>query len=103
MSSYFSKLIKAGGQIREFNFKLASLNDDSRYIVDVPDDKGGRIMFSIYKNSDQQWHIAAQLMPLWIHETENVLGEAIEENKESELLRRSNEPVNNPPANLWRG
>ena len=88
MSTYFSKLIKAGGQLREFNFKLASLNDESRYIVDVPDDKGGRIMFSIYKNVNHEWQIAAQLMPMWIHEAENILGEAIEENKVNELQRR---------------
>ena len=88
MSSYFSKLIKAGGQLREFNFKLASINDANRYIVDVPDDKGGRIMFSIYKNVDDEWQIAAQLMPLWIHEAEHVLGEAIEENRENELFRK---------------
>jgi len=88
MSTYFSKLIKAGGQLREFNFKLASLNDDGRYVVDVPDDKGGRIVFSIYRNADSEWKIAAQLMPMWIHEAEYVLGEAIRENKEHELLKK---------------
>ena len=85
MSTYFSKLIKARGQLREFNFKLASLNDDSRYIVDVPDDKGGRIMFSIYKNANGEWQIAAQLMPLWIHDAVTLLGEAIEENREKQI------------------
>jgi hypothetical protein len=89
MSSYFSKLIKAGGQLREFNFKQASLNDDSRYIVDVPDDKGGRITFSVYKNANGEWQIAAQLMPLWIHESTIELGQAIDENKENELTKRN--------------
>lgn len=88
MSTYFSKLIKAGGQLREFNFKLASLNDQTRYIVDVPDDKGGRIMFSAYKDANGEWKIAAQLMPLWVHEVEADLGQAIEENKEIELTRK---------------
>ena len=88
MSTYFSKLIKAGGQLREFNFKLASLNDDSRYIIDVPDDKGGRISFSIYRNADGNWRISAQLMPMWIHESETTLGEAIEEHKKSEMVKR---------------
>ena len=88
MSTYFSKLIKAGGQLREFNFKLASLNDDSRYIIDVPDDKGGRISFSIYRNADGNWRISAQLMPMWIHEAETTLGEAIEEHKKSEMVKR---------------
>lgn len=88
MSTYFSKLIKAGGQIREFNFRLASMNDSTRYIIDVPDDKGGRIAFSAYKDASGEWKIAAQLMPLWVHEAETELGVAIEENLESELLRK---------------
>ena len=88
MSTYFSKLIKAGGQLREFNFKLASLNDLSRYIVDVPDDKGERIMFSAYRNANGEWKIAAQLMPFWVHEAEMLLGEAIDENIESKLSNK---------------
>ena len=88
MSTYFSKLIKAGDRIREFNFRQASMNDDSRYSVDVPDDKGGRIMFSLYKNADKEWKIAAQLMPMWVHEAESDLANAIEENMREELVRR---------------
>ena len=88
MSTYFSKLIKAGGQLREFNFKLAASNDDSRYIVDVTDDKGEKIMFSIYRNANGEWQIAAQLMPLWIHEAKIVLGEAIKEKREDEINRK---------------
>jgi len=88
MSTYFSKLIKAGDRLREFNFRQASMNDDSRYSVDVPDDKGGRIMFSLYKNADKEWKIAAQLMPMWVHEAESDLANAIEENMREELVRR---------------
>jgi hypothetical protein len=88
MSTYFSKLIKAGGKLREFNFKLASVNDDTRYIVDVPDDKGNRVMFSAYKNALGEWKISAQLMPLWIHDTETELGQAIEENRGQEITKK---------------
>jgi hypothetical protein len=88
MSTYFSKVIKAGDRLREFNFKLASVNDATRYSVDVPDDKGNRIMFSMYKNADNEWKIAAQLMPMWIHESESQLGEAIDANRESEVPRK---------------
>lgn len=80
MSTYFSKLIKAGDKVREFNFRQTYLNDDSRYTVDVPDDKGHRIMFSIYRNADANWKIAAQLMPIWVHNAELDLAEAINEN-----------------------
>jgi hypothetical protein len=88
MSTYFSKLIKAGDRLREFNFRQASLSDDTRYNVDVPDDKGGRIMFSLYRNADREWKIAAQLMPLWVHNAETDLANAIEENMREESVRR---------------
>lgn len=83
MSTYFSKVIKAGDRLREFNFRQASLNDASRYTVDVPDDKGNRIMFSIDKDADGEWKIAAQRMPLWVHDAEQHLAKAIEENMET--------------------
>lgn len=89
MSTYFSKVIKAGDRLREFNFRQASINDDTRYTVDVPDDKGNRIMFSIYKNADAEWKIAAQLMPMWVHDAEPDLAIAIEENNVLELSKRS--------------
>ena len=80
MSTYFSKVIKAGDKLREFNFRQTYLNDNSRYTVDVPDDKGNRIIFSIYKNADAEWKVAAQLMPLWVHDAEQELAIAIQEN-----------------------
>lgn len=88
MSTYFSKVIKAGDKLREFNFRQTNLNDESRYTVDVPDDKGKRISFSIYKNADGEWKVAAQLMPMWVHNAELELASAIEENKKTELTRR---------------
>ena len=89
MSTYFSKLIKAGERLREFNFRQTSLNDNSRYTIDVPDDNGKRIVFSIYQNVDAQWKVAAQLMPLWVHDAEIALGDAIKENNERELEKRN--------------
>ena len=89
MSTYFSKVIKAGDKLREFNFRQSSMNDNGRYTVDVPDDKGNRIMFSIYKNADAEWKVAAQLMPMWVHNAESELAVAIEENQEQEIARRS--------------
>jgi hypothetical protein len=88
MSTYFSKLIKAGDRIREFNFRQTNLNDNSRYSVDVPDDKGNRIMFSIYKNADHEWKVAAQLMPIWVHDAEFDLGKAIQENESTEVIKK---------------
>ena len=89
MSTYFSKVIKAGDRLREFNFRQTNINDDTRYSVDVPDDKGTRIQFSIYKNADAEWKIAAQLMPMWVHNAENDLAQAIEENRQEQVLKRN--------------
>jgi hypothetical protein len=88
VSTYFSKVIKAGERQREFNFKLTSINDETRYSVDVPDDKGNRVLFTMYRNADGQWKTAAQLLPLWIHNAEESLAEAIEEHKKNEIKRR---------------
>jgi len=88
MSTYFSKVIKAGEKLREFNFRLATLNDDSNYLIDVPDDKGNRIKFSMYRDASSHWKISSQLMPMWIHDTAPQLAAAIEENLEAEMVRR---------------
>ena len=88
MSTYFSKIIKAGGKLREFNFRQTNLNDDTRYSVDVPDDKGDRIMFTLYKNTDREWKTSAQLLPTWIQDVEQVLAKAIEENNEEQPVRK---------------
>lgn len=89
MSTYFSKVIKAGDRQREFNFRQSSLNDNSRYTVDVPDDKGERILFSIFRNANSEWKVAAQLMPMWIHDAEDDLAIAIEENHTKNMARKS--------------
>lgn len=88
MSTYFSKVIKAGDKLREFNFRQTYLNDSSRYTVDVPDDKGHRIVFSIYRNADAEWKVAAQLMPVWVHNAEHDLSIAIEENNQVETAKK---------------
>ena len=89
MSTYFSKVIKAGNKLRQFNFRQTNNSDSSRYTVDVPDDKGNRIIFSLYKNAEGSWKIAAQLMPLWVHESEQSLAEAIEENFQTISLKKT--------------
>jgi hypothetical protein len=88
MSTYFSKVIKAGERLREFNFRQISANGDARYSVDVPDDKGNRVMFNMYKSAEGEWKTSAQLVPLWVQAAENALADAIEENMKNELLRK---------------
>jgi len=89
MSTYFSKVIKAGNKLREFNFRQVADGADARYSVDVPDDKGNRISFSMYKDAYGAWKTSAQLLPLWVHDSETLLGEAIEENKMMDMEKKS--------------
>jgi hypothetical protein len=88
MSTYFSKLIKAGDRLREFNFRLTSIADTSKYSVDVPDENGRRIVFGMYKNENGEWKISLDLIPTWIHDSESQLAEAIEENYKNEWARK---------------
>ena len=52
--------------------------DYGSYYVDVNDDKGNRIIFSMYRDANGNWKTSAQKLPLWIHNAELLLGEAIE-------------------------
>ncbi|HVG14728.1 MAG TPA: hypothetical protein VM935_07200 [Chitinophagaceae bacterium] len=79
MNVYFSKIIKAGERQREFNFRQLSEGADHRYHVDVNDDKGNRIIFSMYRDAEGKWKTSAQKLPLWIHNAEIILGDAIDE------------------------
>ena len=88
MSTYFSKLIKAGDRLREFNFRQASLYDDSRYAIDVPDAKEARIAFCMGKTTNGDWMIIDDSIPAWIHEAEKFLSEAIKENMRTDIIRK---------------
>ena len=79
MSTQFSKLIKTGDRQREFNFNQLPNGVDFRYRVDVTDDKGKTMVFSMFKNAEGHWKTAAQSLPIWIHNAEIVLGDAIEQ------------------------
>jgi hypothetical protein len=80
MNIYFSKVIKAGERQREFNFRqLPGADDVPRYHVDVTDDKGVRLMFSMFRDAAGKWRTSAQKLPIWIHNAELILGSAIEE------------------------
>jgi len=89
MSTYFSKVIKAGERQREFNFRQSSQNDENRYSVDVPDDKGNRVVFSMIKNGEGQWKTETEALPGWVQDAEPALDYAIEENrKNAQLVRK---------------
>lgn len=76
---HFTRLIKAGGRLREFNFrKLRQLEQDI-FSVDTVDDRGNRILFHMHKGGNPHWAISPQPLPAWVIENEIKLREKIEE------------------------
>ena len=74
----FTKLLKAEGRLREFNFrKLTGLNE-GLMTVDVSDDRGNRIMFTMQKNGNSWNFYADPLLPDWVRDSEQNLSEMIE-------------------------
>jgi hypothetical protein len=76
---HFTKLIKAANRLREFNFRMLPGTSNSLMHVDVPDDRGNRIMFKMQKTESNQWRILEDGLPAWISGNENLLNEAIAE------------------------
>ena len=76
MKPYFTKLVKAGDRLREFNFrKFAS---PANFIhVDVSDERGSRHMFKMLRSEEDGWKIDDKNLPGWIYEAEEKLSEAI--------------------------
>jgi hypothetical protein len=74
----FTRLIKADGRLKEFNFrKLGGINEGI-FTIDVSDDRGNRIMFRMQKE-DNVWKIIPQPLAEWILRNEMDFHEAIEE------------------------
>jgi hypothetical protein len=80
---YFSKIIKTGERQREFNFTKLSRTTDTGFSVDVPDDKGNRIMFRMHLNPEGEWKTEDENLPLWVHNAETFLADAIKEHHDT--------------------
>jgi iron only hydrogenase large subunit-like protein len=81
---YFSKIIKLENRLREFNFRKLP-NTNNNFHVDVTDDRGQRIMFTMYPDAEHTWHISTTEVPGWIHYAQNILGQLIENKTTSGL------------------
>ncbi len=77
----FTKMVKANGRLKEFNFRKVKKDEQELFTVDVSDDRGNRIIFSMEK-ADGQWKIKEENLPDWVMENENKLGELIQEEGE---------------------
>jgi hypothetical protein len=88
MSTYFSKVIKAGDRLREFNFRQLTQGAEMKYHVDVPDDKGNRVIFRMSKNDEGKWKTDASILPPWILNAEDVLNEILTEQIDAQTESR---------------
>ncbi len=78
----FSKLVKAEGRLREFNFRKPNGLQEGLFTVDVSDDRGNRIVFHMQKE-DKTWKIMQQQLPSWIRDYETHYNALIEEEMQS--------------------
>ncbi len=75
----FTKLVKADGQLREFNFRKINSMKEGVFTVDVSDDRGNRKIFRMNK-VENAWKIATDdPLPDWITKNEGILHQLIEE------------------------
>jgi len=63
----FTNLIKAGGHLREFNFRKSMGVDGPLFTVDVADEMGGR-HYLMFRLDDNRWELKTKNMPTWIEE-----------------------------------
>jgi hypothetical protein len=75
---HFTKLVKTADRLREFNFRMLPGSSNSLFHVDVPDDRGNRIVFKMQRQEDR-WRIVDQNLPTWIIDNEERLNDQIEE------------------------
>lgn len=75
---HFTKLLKTSERVREFNFRMIPNTSNSLFHVDVPDDRGNRIVFKMHKEENNQWHIVEQHLPVWVMDNEKKLNDLIE-------------------------
>lgn len=74
----FTKLLKIDGRLREFNFrKLTGLNE-GLVTVDVSDDRGNRIMFTMQKNGGEYSFYNQPILPDWVSKNEQNLSDMID-------------------------
>ena len=78
MKPYFTRVVKAGDRLREFNFRKFSGHGNLIH-VDVSDERGSRHIFKMQWSEADHWKIDDKNLPVWIYEAEEKLSEAIQE------------------------
>ena len=79
MNIQFTKLLKADGKLREFNFtKLTRPRQPIVFSIDVTDNRYQRVYFEMLKD-EGNWRIVQPQLPSWVLENENTLHSIIEQ------------------------
>ena len=75
----FTKLIKANGRLKEFNFRKLNDHKEGMFTVDVVDERDNRIFFSVQK-IDNNWKLVmVPNLPKWVVENESIYHDVIED------------------------
>ena len=74
----FSYQFKAGDRQREFNFRKLNSPVEEKFNVNVSDERGNRIVFSMEKK-ESGWKIITPQLPEWIIASEANLNRLIED------------------------
>jgi hypothetical protein len=72
----FTVLIKAGGQLREFNFRKSAGPTGSLFTIDVADTRGER-HYLMFRQENNQWVLKTTEIPDWINEVIPKINETI--------------------------
>jgi hypothetical protein len=73
----FTNLIKAGGRLREFNFRKSQGLHDKMFTVDVASETGERY-YIIFRLKDQHWVLETKILSPLMEEVMTQIKEAIE-------------------------
>ncbi len=73
----FSRHIKAGGRLKEFNFLKLNNTQIPTYSVDVSDERGKRHIFLLI-NDGGDWKISGEGLPEWVISSGHVLQQEVE-------------------------
>ena len=63
----FTELIKAGGRLREFNFRKSQGLNDPMFTIDVASETGER-HYILFRQRNKQWVLENKQLNPWIEE-----------------------------------
>lgn len=75
----FTKLIKTGGRLREFNFRLHEGLNGPVYHINVPDGEGGRVYLSFHQKEGKWIWKEEKSVPGWLQDALPQVHEALTE------------------------